>query len=58
MISVGGAANTDYNSRPCDWETRGVGVFDMSNLTWGSVYDASAGEYQVPTRILTAIGGR
>lgn len=57
MISVGGAANTFYNSKPCDWETRGVNVFDMSNLIWGSIYDASAGAYQVPTRVFATIGG-
>ena len=58
LITVGGAANTNYSAAPCDWEYKGVGVFDMSDLTWGSVYDASAGDYAVPGLVTATIGGR
>ena len=34
MITVGGAANTKYATGPCDWETAGVGVLDISDVTW------------------------
>lgn len=57
MITVGGAANYDWSSAPCDWETKGVGVFDLSDLVWGSVYDASAPAYAVPAPIAARIGG-
>lgn len=33
MITVGGTANSEYGSPPCDWETKGVGVFEISDLT-------------------------
>ena len=58
MITVGGAANTNYNATPCDWEYKGVGVFEMSDMIWGSVYDAFAGEYAVPSLVVVTIGGR
>jgi len=46
-----------YDQLPCDWETKGVGVFDLSDLTWGSVYNAHAGNYTVPSRVSAKIGG-
>ncbi len=58
MITVGGAANTNYSAAPCDWEYKGVGVFDLSDLIWGSVYNASAGDYAVPGLVIATIGGR
>ena len=58
MITVGGAANANYSAAPCDWEYKGVGVFDMSEPTWGSVYNAFAGDYTVPSLVLATIGGR
>ena len=57
MITVGGAANYEWDSAPCDWETKSVGVFDLSDLIWGSVYNASASKYAVPTPVAVTIGG-
>ena len=57
MITVGGAANDDWHSAPCDWETKSVGVFDLSDLIWGSVYNASALTYAVPAPVAVRIGG-
>lgn len=57
MITVGGAANSNYDSTPCDWETKGVGVLDMSDLTWGSVFSATDGDYGVPFHVAAVIGG-
>ncbi len=57
MITVGGATNDDWHDPPCDWETKGVGVFDLSDLVWGSVYNASAPAYAVPSLIAARIGG-
>ena len=58
MISVGGTSNTDYGSPPCDWQTMGLGVLEISDLTWGSVYNATQGEYEVPAKVVASIGGR
>ena len=57
MITVGGAANYDYTSGFCDFERMGVGVFDISSSTWGSVYDADAEDYTVPDLVVQQIGG-
>ncbi|KAL9125788.1 MAG: hypothetical protein Q9217_005056 [Psora testacea] len=57
MITVGGASNMRYDEQPCDWETKGVGVLDMSDVTWGSIFHAGAPPYAVPTRVAAAIGG-
>lgn len=56
MITIGGTSNTDYNFPPCDWETKGVGVFDMTDLTWGSVYNATQADYEVPSLVAAKIG--
>ncbi len=41
----------------CDWEYRGVGVMDISSLTWGSIFDANPKPYEVPGIVFDAIGG-
>ena len=65
MLTVGGVANANqmqglyYGSTPpCDWETAGLGVYDMSDLVWGSVYNASAPAYEVPDPVISTIGGK
>ena len=47
MLTVGGLASVNQtqgrpgiNVSPCDWEVKGVGVLDISSITWGSVYNA------------------
>ncbi|PVH92096.1 hypothetical protein DM02DRAFT_663272 [Periconia macrospinosa] len=35
----------------------GVALFDLSNLTWGSSFNLYAPEYQVPGKVVDAIGG-
>ncbi|KAL9103417.1 MAG: hypothetical protein Q9163_001519 [Psora crenata] len=57
MITVGGASNNRYDELPCDWEVKGVGVFDISKAIWGSVYDADAPTYTVPAQVTATIGG-
>ena len=57
MITVGGASNMNYTELPCDWEYKGVGVLDMSEVIWGSFFNASASDYQVPTLVSRTIGG-
>lgn len=56
LLTVGGIV--DFNlSGSCDWEYRGVGVMDISKLTWGSVFNASLDPYEVPELVTKTIGG-
>lgn len=57
MITTGGSDTSNLTSG-CDWHTRGVGVLDMSNITWSSSYDALAKSYVVPDVIVAMIGGK
>ncbi|KAJ9282659.1 hypothetical protein DTO021C3_9277 [Paecilomyces variotii] len=56
MITIGGANDSDL-LRGCDWETKGVAIYDLTALTWGSVYNAFAPKYQVPSLLYQVIGG-
>lgn len=53
MITVGGMST----SVPCDWESKGVAVLDLSTILWGSVYNANNVNYTVPNQVLATIGG-
>ncbi|KAL8735875.1 MAG: hypothetical protein Q9181_002653 [Wetmoreana brouardii] len=64
LLTVGGVASLtqkwghpDNTLPPCDWETKGVGVLDLTSITWGSAYDAHAAAYGVPEKVLATIGG-
>ena len=56
MLTVGGVPSFDH-LEGCDTQRKGINVFDMSSVTWGSVYNASAGPYTVPTLVVANIGG-
>ena len=65
MLTVGGVAGATQmqglyvpSPPPCDWETKGVGVYDISDLIWGSVYNANTPAYEVPNTVVATIGGR
>ncbi|KAH8719221.1 hypothetical protein GQ44DRAFT_390314 [Phaeosphaeriaceae sp. PMI808] len=57
MITTGGRNIrrnvTDY----CDWELHGIAVLDMPTMTWGSVYNATRGQYEVSAGVVDKIGG-
>ncbi len=63
MITVGG---TSFPSTAqslallgnCDNQTKGVNVFDMTTATFGPVYDANAPAYEVPAKVVAAVGGK
>ena len=64
MLTVGGVASAtqmqgmgDTDLSACDWEIKGVGVLDLSSITWGSLYDAKAPAYEVPLQVISTIGG-
>ena len=52
-----GAADVTVGSGVCDWEYRGVGVLDLAKITWGSRFNAYAPAYEVPTQVVSTIGG-
>lgn len=58
MLTAGGSPNP-ANVSSCDWETRGVAVYDFAQQQWGSRYTvaAQAGKYQVAPLVARAIGG-
>jgi hypothetical protein len=56
MITVGGS-NTSKISDNCDAADHGLAVFDLTDLTWGSVYDAKAPAYGVPQEVINLVGG-
>ncbi|KAF2493487.1 hypothetical protein BU16DRAFT_81154 [Lophium mytilinum] len=53
LLTVGGNTTNEQ----CDWEIKGVAILDMSTITWGSVYNAFAPEYLVPTPVTKWLGG-
>lgn len=70
MITVGGsldgsivynvettAQDINTSSLTCNWEAKGIAVFDMTKLTWGFDFDAYTPAYQVPSAIASVIGG-
>ena len=57
MLTVGGHRYFNFTKQTCDWELKGVGVLDMSEVEWGSVYDANATDYRLPVRLVDTIGG-
>lgn len=54
MITVGG---NNTNGLTCDWEIKGVAVWEMSTLTWGSVFMTNLSNYEVPQKLLSLTGG-
>lgn len=54
MLTVGG--NISHEG-VCDWESKGVAVLDMTNVTWGSVFVSDQGDYQVPQAVISVTGG-
>ncbi|KAF2094245.1 hypothetical protein NA57DRAFT_60877 [Rhizodiscina lignyota] len=57
MVTIGGGGNSTNITTDCDPDPNGLSVFDLSALSWGSVYDAEAPPYQVPDALVSVIGG-
>ncbi|KAL8714846.1 MAG: hypothetical protein Q9220_001359 [cf. Caloplaca sp. 1 TL-2023] len=57
MLSVGGAPTTNLSTGPCDWQTKGINVLDLSTLTWSSQYTMTTEDYAVPKAVTARIGG-
>jgi hypothetical protein len=54
MITVGG---NNTNGLTCDWEVKGVAVWELTTLTWGSVFSTNLSGFQVPQKVLSVTGG-
>jgi hypothetical protein len=54
MITVGG---NNTNGLTCDWEVKGVAVWELTTLTWGSVFMTNLTNFQVPQKVLGVTGG-
>jgi hypothetical protein len=54
MITVGG---NNTNGLTCDWEVKGVAVWELTTLTWGSVFSTNLSAFQVPDKVLSITGG-
>jgi len=54
MITVGG---NNTNGLTCDWEVKGVAVWELTTLTWGSVFSTNLSSFQVPEKVLGVTGG-
>ncbi len=50
MLSIGGGNPNDvtYGKWSIDNAPQGLGIFDLTEMTWGSSYDASAAPYTTP----------
>ena len=64
MLTIGGVVSESQlkglpgvNASPCDWEAKGIGVLEISSITWGSVYSAEAPPCEVPDQVVSVIGG-
>lgn len=55
MITLGGAETLKLDQ--CDWEVKGIAVYDISENQWGSVYVSSLTNYTIPASITSVIGG-
>lgn len=56
MITVGGAGGASI-TKDCDWERKGVAVYDLSKLSWDSKFTHDAAPYEVPSKVTIKIGG-
>jgi Kelch motif len=57
MITVGGGGKYTNITSDCDWEVKSLAVLDLSTIGWGSVFDANAPNYEVPSAVVAVIGG-
>ncbi|KAJ9607384.1 hypothetical protein H2200_008457 [Cladophialophora chaetospira] len=57
MITIGGGGKSSNISSDCDWETKSLAVLDLSTIGWGSVFDATPPDYEVPDDVVKIIGG-
>ena len=55
LISLSRRNLTDKDYHPkCDWESKGVALLDLSDVTWGSVFLSNASTYRIPQAVVSA----
>jgi hypothetical protein len=57
MITTGGRNIRRNVTNYCDWELHGIAVLDMPTMTWGSIFNATLGQYEVSADVVKKIGG-
>lgn len=55
-FTVGGALSWGFNGG-CDIETHGIGILDMTSITFPTVFNPNDNAYQLPGALVSAIGG-
>jgi hypothetical protein len=56
MVTIGGS-NISSIKDNCDNAVHGIGILDLTDLTWGTTYNAKASTYQVPKAVVDIVGG-
>lgn len=57
MLTTGGKNIRRNDTNYCDWEQQGIAVLDLPTMTWGSIFNATLGQYEVSTEVVEKIGG-
>lgn len=57
LLTVGGHNIRRNQTNMCDWETQSIAVLDLPSMTWGSVFNATKGAYELSTALVDKLGG-
>ncbi|KAF2826099.1 hypothetical protein CC86DRAFT_24973 [Ophiobolus disseminans] len=57
LLTIGGDNVRRNTTGTCDWETESIAIFDLPTVTWGSVFNASAGRYELSKSLVDKVGG-
>jgi hypothetical protein len=57
LLTIGGNNIRQNVTGRCDWETESIAVLDLPTVTWGSVFNASAGTYELSNTMVGKLGG-
>lgn len=57
LLTIGGNNVRRNLTGMCDWETESIAVLDLPTMTWGSVFNASHGTYELSKGLVDKVGG-
>ncbi|CBX90499.1 hypothetical protein LEMA_P066250.1 [Plenodomus lingam JN3] len=57
LLTIGGHNVRRNQTNMCDWETQSIAILDLPSMTWGSVFNATNGEYELSPAIVEKVGG-
>lgn len=55
---VGGSTWYQFTEGGCDFESHGIGILDITDITYPTTYTPTDAEYQLPGALVSTIGGR